>query len=168
MHLRIISLLIAFLIISPAVVVADQFTVVRIYDGDTLKAVRNDTSIKVRLVGIDAPETSKKKHLPGQPFSQKATDYLSKLVLNRNVQIKSYGTDRYGRILGEVFVNGRNVNIEMLKSGLAEVYRGKPAKGLDLSLYKATESKAKEAEIEIWSMRDQYFSPRSWREMYRE
>ena len=43
----------------------------------------------------------------------------------------SYGTDRYGRTLGVVYVDGKNVNLEMVKAGLAEVYRGKPAPGFD-------------------------------------
>jgi micrococcal nuclease len=44
--------------------------------------------------------------------------------------IKEYGTDRYGRILGLAFADGTNVNLEMVKAGLAEVYRGKHAKGV--------------------------------------
>jgi len=152
----------------PAFALAGQYKVVRVYDGDILKAVENGIEIMVRLVGIDAPEISTKKHLPGQPFSQKAKEYLSKLVLKKNVQIKLYGVDHYTRVLAEVFVSGKNVNIEMLKAGLAEVYRGKPATGLDLNLYKTTESKAKKDEIGIWSLRDQYFSPKSWRELYRD
>jgi len=48
------------------------------------------------------------------------------------VDIKSYGQDRYGRTLAVVFVDGKNVNLEMIKAGLAEVYRGPPASSLDL------------------------------------
>ena len=44
--------------------------------------------------------------------------------------IKEYGTDRYGRILGLAFADGTNVNLEMVKAGLGEVYRGKHAKGV--------------------------------------
>ncbi len=50
------------------------------------------------------------------------------MVLYKTVDIKGYGLDRYGRILGVVFVDGKNVNLELVKSGLAEVYRGKPPK----------------------------------------
>jgi endonuclease YncB( thermonuclease family) len=42
------------------------------------------------------------------------------------------GPDRYGRTLGEVFVDGKSVNLEMIKAGLAEVYRGKPASGQNI------------------------------------
>ena len=55
--------------------------------------------------------------------------------MNRNVGIVSYGTDRYDRTLAVVYVDGKNVNLEMVKTGLAEVYRGKPAPGYDNRQY---------------------------------
>jgi len=60
------------------------------------------------------------------------------------VDIKSYGQDRYGRTLGVVYVNGTNVNLEMVKAGFAEVYRGPPASGLDLAPYWEAEKGSKE------------------------
>ena len=56
----------------PTVSSAGLFKVVRVYDSDTVKAEGHDIEIKVRLMGIDAPETSKAKHEPGQPFGRKA------------------------------------------------------------------------------------------------
>jgi endonuclease YncB( thermonuclease family) len=105
---------------------AGQFKVTRVVDGDTIKVSGNGETVTVRLVGIDAPETSKRKNEPGQPFSRKSTKYLASLVLNKSVTMKSYGTGRYGRTLGVVFVGELNVNLEMVKVGLAEVYRGRP------------------------------------------
>lgn len=46
----------------------------------------------------------------------------SVLVLNKTVEIKKYGQDRYGRVLGVVFLGGKNANMEMVKAGYAEVY----------------------------------------------
>ena len=68
---------------------------VEVYDGDTIKAVGHDIEIKVRLVGIDAPETAKKKRKHGQPYSQEAKKYLSSLILNKTVDIKGHGLCRY-------------------------------------------------------------------------
>ena len=56
-----------FLLLLPTLCLAGEFKVTRVYDGDTLKAAGHDIEIKVRLVGIDAPETSRKKREPGQP-----------------------------------------------------------------------------------------------------
>ena len=167
-HLKIINLLVACLIIFPASAISGQFKVVRVYDGDTFKAVGHDIEIKVRLVGIDTPETSKKKLQPGQPYSVKAKEFLAGLVLYKTSDIKGYGLDRYGRILGVVFVEGKNVNLELVKSGLAEVYRGKPPKGFDLKPYLQAEAEAKKAGRGMWSLRDKYVSPKEWRKSHRK
>jgi len=151
------------LVIFPVISFADQYKVTRVTDGDTIIVEGNDSKMTIRLVGIDAPETSKKKNQPGQPFSQKSTKYLASLVLDKSVDIKSYGEDRYGRTLAVVFVNGTNVNLEMIKAGLAEVYRGTPAKGFDNEPYQKAETGAREAKLNMWSLGDKYISPREWR-----
>jgi micrococcal nuclease len=90
-------------------------------------------------------------------------------VLNKTVDVKSYGADRNGRTLGEVFLlDGKNINIEMIKVGLAEVYRGKPAFGLDMEQYRKAEGEAKAAKRGMWVQEDKYVSPREWRKTHRE
>jgi endonuclease YncB( thermonuclease family) len=163
----VIAIVVLLLAVS-ANALAGQFRVTRVTDGDTVKVTGNNVKMTVRLVGIDAPEASKKKNQPGQPFSRKSTNYLANLVLNKSVEVKSYGTDRYGRTLGVVFVGDKNVNLEMVKVGLAEVYRGRPAKGIDLKPYWDAESGAKKAGIGVWSLGDKYISPKEWRRMHRK
>ena len=121
--------------VSVTLAYAGQFKVVRVYDGDTVKAIGLDIEIKVRLIGIDAPETSKKKGQPGQPYSQTAKEYLAGLVLNKVVDVKGYGTGPYNRILGVISLDCQNINLKLVESGLAEVYQGKPPKGFDLEPY---------------------------------
>lgn len=53
----------------------------------------------------------------------------------------------------------------MVKEGLAEVYRGPPAKGLDLDPNWKAEAEAREAKLNIWSLGDKYISPKNWRKM---
>jgi endonuclease YncB( thermonuclease family) len=165
---RIIAVIIAALLGFPILLWAGQFKVTRVADGDTINVVGNGKKEIIRLVGIDAPEISRKKHKPGQPFSQKSTKYLASLVLNKMVDIKSYGQDRYGRILGVVYVNGMNVNLEMVKAGLAEVYGGRPAPGFDNDPYWEAEKEARQATRGMWVQGDKYISPREWRKMQRE
>ena len=159
--------LLALFITFPAVLFAGQFKITRVYDGDTVKAQGHDIQIKVRLVGIDAPETSKKKRDPGQPYSQKAKKHLAGLVLNKTVDIKGYGLDRYNRILGVISHDGKNINLEMVKAGLAEVYRGKPPRGFDIDPYLEAETRAREAKTGMWSLGDKYISPKDWRKMHK-
>jgi len=161
--LRISLTLTAFLLFLPSICSAGQFKVTRVHDGDTIKAEGYDIQITARLVGIDAPELSKGKGQPGQPFSQKAKEYLASLVLNKTVEIKGYGVDSYNRILGVIHLGGKTVNLQMVKAGLAEAYRGKPPKGFNLQPYREAEKEARDAARGMWSLRDKYMSPRDWR-----
>ncbi len=143
---------------------AGQFKVTRVYDGDTFKASGHDIEIKVRLVGIDTPETKKRKHKPGQPFGQKAKSFLAAMVLNKQVFIKGYGLGPYNRILAVVYVGKINVNLELIKAGYAEVYQGRPPRGFDLSPYLTAEAQAKSQRRGMWSQ-ENYISPKEWRKM---
>lgn len=162
-RLAIFAIAIAFLtgFFSPAL--AAPYKCTRVVDGDTIHVIVDGADTAIRLVGIDAPETSKSKRDPGQPFSQVATKHLAALVLNKAVSFKTYGTDRYGRALGVVFVDGKDVNLEMLKAGLAEAYRGTPARGFDTAPYVKAEKEAREAGRGMWTLKDKYVSPREWR-----
>ena len=100
--------------------------VVRVADGDTITVLatggtRSAASAapvqhKIRLQGIDAPEKK-------QAFGNASRKFLSGLVANREVRVTYAKRDRYGRILGTVFVDGRDINLEMLKAGMAWHYK---------------------------------------------
>jgi endonuclease YncB( thermonuclease family) len=97
----------------------------------------------VHLYGIDAPELS-------QIFGKWAEWFLSDLVYKKVIRIEPEEADRYGSIIGVAFVNGINVNREIVKFGLAWVdrrYCEKPfcAKWLEL------EDVARKASIGLWS-----------------
>ena len=165
--LQILTILTILSLLLSSLSLAGQFKITRVYDGDTVKAQGNDIEITVRLVGIDAPETSKKKRDPGQPYSQQAKKYLASLVLNKSVDIKGYGLDRYSRILGVIYLNNKNINLEMVKTGLAEVYRGKPPRDLAMEPYLEAEKRAREAKTGMWSLGDKCISPKDWRKMHK-
>ena len=163
------ALILILALLLPSISTAGQYQVYRVVDGDTFIVKHGDVKLTIRLVGIDAPEASTSKHRDGQPFSRQSTQYLAGLVLNKTVDVKSYGADRNGRTLGEVFLlNGRNVNIEMIQAGLAECYRGKPATGLDMAPYWKAEEEARKAGRGMWVLGDKYVSPREWRRMKAE
>jgi len=149
-------------------VLAGQFKVMKVYDGDTIKAEGYDIEIEVRLVGIDSPERSKKKGNPGQPFGQKAKEYLSGLVLNKTVDIKDYGLGPSNKVLGVIYLDGKNINLEMVKAGLAEVYRGIAPHKFNLIAYWQAEKEAKDDMRGMWSLGDKYISPKVWRKTHRK
>jgi len=168
LHCRIPKLASALILLSLLVVsssFADSLKVSRVTDGDTITVRDGRIEKTIRLVGIDAPEISHKKREPSQPFAQTATKYLAGLVLNKTVEIKEFGQDRYGRTLGVVFLSGKNVNLEMVKVGYAEVYRGTPAAGFDSAPYWKAEEEARAAKKGMWSQGEKYVSPREWRRL---
>jgi endonuclease YncB( thermonuclease family) len=147
---------------------AAQWVVIRVYDGDTLTVESEGYKFKVRLVGIDALEKSRKKNEPGQPYSHKAKIHLQKLVLNKTVELESYGLDRYSRILAVIYVDGADVNFEMVKEGLAEVYKGKPAPGFNNRPYWEAEYEARKNKRGMWSQGNKYISPKEWRKQHKD
>ncbi len=138
------------------------FKVLKIYDGDTIQISGLDLIFKVRMVGIDSPEIGYKGQ-QSQPYSQKSKKYLSMLLQKKKITLKSYGLGGYGRQLAEIFVDGKNINIEMIKAGLAEVYKGKPSKMLDTQRYLKEEKKAKSSNLGMWVQGNRYLSPIKWR-----
>jgi len=160
-------LFIAAALLIPPVQAAEIVKVVRVVDGDTFTASADGRVFTVRMAAIDAPETSKSGQDPGQPYAWKARAHLAEMSLNHEVRIRRHGTDRYGRVLAEVFRDGRNLNLEMVSCGLAEVYRGRPAPGLEMDDYRRAEADARLHRREMWALGEQYVSPRSWRRLER-
>ena len=91
--------------------------VVGISDGDTLTCLaKNNRQIKVRLAEIDAPEKK-------QAFGQKSKKALSDMVYLRDVRLSLKGQDRYQRTLAIVYYQDKNINLEMVKQGMAWAYK---------------------------------------------
>jgi len=159
------AILITFLFLLPTFSFAGQFKVTNVYNGNTVKAVGREIVIEVRLVGIDTPEISGKKNDLGQPFNQEAKDFLAGLVLNKTVDIREYGLGPNNRVLGVIYLEGKNINLEMVKAGLAEVYRGIAPHKFPLLPYWQMEKEARDDRRGMWSLGDKYVSPKDWRKM---
>lgn len=117
MIFRTALLLITFISSFPSQ--AEQLTgrVVAISDGDTLTILdASKKQIKIRLAEIDTPESR-------QPYGNKAKQELSELAYNKIAIVEVQDIDRYRRIVGRVYVDGVDVNAELVKRGAAWVYR---------------------------------------------
>ena len=86
------------------------------YDGDTC---RTSTGERIRLACIDTPELSGSRAKPLQ--AKAARDHLRHLVVDRSVAIKRITTDRYGRSVAELYVDGTNVQQRLVSAGHAVV-----------------------------------------------
>ncbi len=84
-------------------------TVLSVTDGDTLTVLVNGTREKVRLTGIDCPESD-------QSFGRQATQLATQLALEKTVTVTDLGRDRYRRMLGVVVLpDGRILNQELVR-----------------------------------------------------
>lgn len=104
--------------------------VVKVYDGDTItilsKLPYKDSALykfSVRLNGIDCPEI-KGETLKEKLRAQIARDELSKLILNKHIILKDLKTEKYGRILAEVYLDDLHLNQYMIDMNLAVKYDG--------------------------------------------
>ena len=87
----------------------------RVADGDTLTVITaNHTKLRIRMFGIDAPETPKGNKFPGQPYGTEAEAYLKKLVEGKRVTVEIYEVDRYKRLLSTIFLDGKDINLAMI------------------------------------------------------
>lgn len=100
--------------ITPTISISQSLTVTEVTDGDTLKLSTGQT---FRLYGVNAPEVK-------EPLFEEAKAFTQNLVLNKEVtfeQEENYQEDKFGRTLGYIFVEGKNLNLELVKAGLAKV-----------------------------------------------
>lgn len=111
--------LLSLLISSSVHASTSTFTgkVINVADGDTITILtQSDEKIKIRLAGIDCPESF-------QVHGEKAKQYLSSLVDGKRVRIEPETVDQYGRTVGMVFVNGANINEQIVSNGHGWVFR---------------------------------------------
>lgn len=123
----------------PEVVETLEGKVIHVTDGDTLTLLVEKKSVRVRLEGIDAPESS-------QSFGNKAREMLKELTLGKQAVVKKTGVDKYNRTLGFVFVGEEEVNAKMIEGGLAWHY----AKYNDESRLANLEAEARKARRGLW------------------
>jgi micrococcal nuclease len=93
----------------------------RVIDGDTVVL---DDQRHVRLVGIDSPETNHPDQ-PVQRYGEEAKKYLKQRIEGKTCVLEYETTnekDVYGRTLAMIFLDGDNINAEMIKQGLAYAY----------------------------------------------
>ncbi|MFH8108883.1 MAG: thermonuclease family protein [Candidatus Aenigmatarchaeota archaeon] len=114
---------------------------VRVIDGDTVEL---DSGEKLRLIGIDAPE-------PGEPFFQEAKLALKDMVEGKKVFVETdefFMKDKYGRYVGYILLEGKIINCELVRKGLAKVVM---ENSLKYDCFKESEKIAKSEHLGVWS-----------------
>ena len=103
-----------------------SYKVVDFADGDTISVDMNGTTERIRLIGVDTPETHDPRKVV-QCFGQAASKYTKELIGNNSVRLEadplSTNRDRYNRLLRYVYLpDGRLVQAEIIKNGYGFAY----------------------------------------------
>lgn len=114
----------------------------RIYDGDTVSlTIAGEKSVtKYRLIGIDAPEH-------GQDYAETSKARLAELINKKNVTVQDCGSDKYNRHLGFIYLDGQDINLQMVREGMAWHY----AHFYTNTTYAAMEKEARLHRRGLWS-----------------
>jgi endonuclease YncB( thermonuclease family) len=123
-------------------------TVIGVADGDTLTLLdESRRAHRIRLDGVDAPERM-------QAFGQRARQSLAGLAHGRTATADCAKTDRYGRAVCRVTVDGADVGLEQLRRGLAWHYvryaheQSAPTR----AAYADAEAQARSARAGLWGV----------------
>ena len=134
------------------------YRAVKVSDGDTLNVQKVENGkfvgevMKIRMFGIDAPEKT-------QDYGIESKQALEKLVNGKTLEIEEKNRDRYGRTVAVVYVNGKNVNEEMVKNGNAWWYQEYDKKDTKMQAYQENAKKnklglfGKRGYVEPWNYR---------------
>jgi len=126
----------------------DEITgkVVGISDGDTITVLQNKTQYKIRLFGVDTPESH-------QDFGTRAKQFTSDMAFKKEVRVIPETTDRYGRTVGTVLIGTVCLNEELVRSGFAWVYRQYCTKP-ECQNWLKLETEAKNGKKGLWAGKD--------------
>jgi len=159
--MRFLLLILSYLMIISSQAIAKEpirvleGTVIKVPDGDTINVDSGGTKLKIRLYGIDAPETPKANRKtrwtskPGQPYGNEAWKALDDKVSRQRVRVEVRDVDKYDRLVSVIWLGSRDINREMVAEGWAWAYR----KYLDrphASDYMSAEEQARSRRAGLW------------------
>ena len=126
----------------------------RVVDGDTVYVASSGRRYYVRLAGIDSPELS-------QPDGAEASRFLERLVEDENIVWRPVGVDSHGRILGVLYLDDRDLNLHLVRSGNAWANSG-PDSPPSLE-YQTAQKQAKQEKTGLWNAPEAPTPPWAWR-----
>jgi len=152
MKLKLFSILTLFFIIIPGVVFADQYKVIRVVDGDTIVIRYNGKHEKMGLLCVNTPKSVHSNEKQNITIAEVAFRYTQKKLTGKYVDLEfeSWLRGRYGVLLAYVFVDGKNINLELVRQGLSR-YNIKYGQSKKYhNEFKVAENLARKEKLNIW------------------
>lgn len=128
-----------------------SYRVVRVVDGDTIVISYQGKEEKVRLIGVDTPESVHSDASKNTPYGKIASDYTKAQLTGKTIQLEFdvQERDKYGRLLAYVYVDGKMYNKTLLEEGHAKVATFPPNVKY-VEEFQQLEQKAQEEQIGMW------------------
>lgn len=131
----------------------NKYKVISITDGDTFKIDYNGKEKKVRLIGVDTPESVSPNKEKNNNYGKKASEYTKKRLKGKKISIEFdvQQTDKYGRLLAYVYLeDGTMYNKELLEKGYAQVATYPPNVKY-VEQFEKIQKQAREDNIGFWA-----------------
>lgn len=131
------------------------YKLVEVVDGDTVRIEKDGQVVSVRMIGLDAPESTTMRYGHMECFWKEASNHLAQLLsgvsqIELEVDSTQTTTDKYWRLLGYVVVNGQNLNQKMIEDGYGFEYTyNLPYKYQ--SEFKSAQKTASEKKFGLWA-----------------
>lgn len=140
------------------------YRVTHITDGDTIEVDMSGTTEKIRMIGIDTPET-KKPNAPVQCFGPQASAFTTTALTGKSVRLEADPTndnrDRYGRLLRYVYLqDGSLLQEKLIEQGYSFAYTVFQFQKAEL--FTTLQRQAQEAKIGLWSACQATFKNDRW------
>lgn len=129
------------LLTFPGITLAWSGKVIAVHDGDTISVMHSGRVEKVRLFGIDCPER-------GQDFGTRAKEFAADFAFGKIAEVSPVDRDQYSRTVAWVSVEGKSLNKELVKAGLAWWYRRHAEDAIELM---DLECEARKNKVGLWS-----------------
>lgn len=142
----------------------EEFPLVSVIDGDTIKIKYNGANENVRFLLVDTPETNHPK-LGVQPFGQEAKDFTKQLLEGQDTVFLEFDVsyrDKYNRLLAYIYTaDGKSVQEELLKEGLARVAYIYAPNTMHVDWFESIQKSAQQKAVGIWSV-ENYVTDRGY------
>ncbi len=129
----------------------------KVYDGDTVAVSCEEGRLTVRVFGIDAPEMGQK------PWGEESRAMLRQLLPNAAIRLKVKDTDRYGRVVAQIYAHHKqdDIGLALVRQGGAVVY----VQYNNASAYQMAQVQAKQNRLGVWSQVGPQQTPWEWRKL---
>ncbi len=132
----------------------NSYPVLKIVDGDTIDVLVENQTVRVRLLGINSPESVDPRR-PVECFGKEASRYLKNILEGSIVRLEKDrdkpDTDEYGRWLRYVYMNDIFINRDMIANGYAYEYTYHNEQYQFQDEFNDAEKSARESQIGLWN-----------------